>query len=128
MKKNVTLSAEARAMEAAAAAHAAAVYVLRLYISSSSPRSARAISNICKICEEHLEGRYDLEVVDISQHPALAKCEQILAAPTLIKKFPLPARRFVGDMSQSQRIVVGLDCREPAEKTSSARSAYPPCP
>jgi circadian clock protein KaiB len=128
MKKKVTLSAEARAIEAAIAAHAAAVYVLRLYVSGSSPRSARAISNICKICEEHLEGRYDLEVLDISQNPALAKSEQILAAPTLIKTFPLPARRFVGDMAQSERIVLGLDCRKAAEKTPAASTVYPARP
>jgi circadian clock protein KaiB len=127
MKKKAAISAEARAMEAAIAAHAAAVYVLRLYVTGSSPRSARAISNICKICEEHLEGRYDLEVLDISQNPALAKSEQILAAPTLIKTFPLPTRRFVGDMSQSERIVLGLGCRK-AAKRSAAKTVCPACP
>jgi circadian clock protein KaiB len=107
-------------MEAAAAAHAAARYVLRLYITGSTPRSARAISNIRKICEEHLEGRYDLEVVDISHQPTLAEGEQIIAAPTLIKKLPLPLRRFIGDMSQTERILVGLDLREAAENLSLA--------
>ena len=86
-------------------------YVLRLYVTGSTPRSIRAISNIRKICEEHLEGRYDLEVVDISQHPMLAEGEQIVAAPTLIKKLPLPLRRFIGDMSQTERILIGLDLR-----------------
>ena len=120
MKKNAPHFADARSLEAAAARHAAALYVLRLYITGSTPRSARAISNIRKICEEHLEGRYELEVVDISQHPMLAAGEQIIATPTLIKKLPLPLRRFIGDMSQSDRIVLGLDLRESAEKASRA--------
>jgi circadian clock protein KaiB len=97
-------------------------YTLRLYVTGATPRSARAISNIRKICEEHLEGRYDLEVVDITEHPMLAEGEQIIAAPTLIKKLPLPLRRFIGDMSQTERILLGLDLREAAEKASSARN------
>jgi circadian clock protein KaiB len=127
MKKNLSRSVEAYAMEAAAVAHATVVYVLRLYITGFSPRSARAISNIRKICEEHLDGRYDLEIVDISRQPAQAQSEQILAAPTLIKKLPLPARRFIGDMSQSDRILFGLDLHEAAERTVLARNADPPC-
>ena len=128
MKKNTSLSTEAYAMEAAVVAHVSVVYILRLYITGFSPCSARAVSNIRKICEEHLEGRYDLEVVDISQQPAQAQSEQILAAPTLIKKWPLPARRFVGDMSQTERIVLGLDLREAVETTASGRNADPSCP
>jgi circadian clock protein KaiB len=128
MKKNAALSTEADATEVAVAAHAAAVYILRLYITGFSPRSARAVSNIRKICDKHLEGRHDLEVVDISQQPARAQSEQILAAPTLIKKWPLPARRFVGDMSQTERIVLGLDLREAVETTASGRNADPSCP
>ncbi|HVC57694.1 MAG TPA: circadian clock KaiB family protein [Stellaceae bacterium] len=127
MKTDNTLSAGAPAMETAIAAHAVVVYILRLYIAGLSPRSARAISNIRKICEEHLEGRYDLDVVDISQQPGQAQIEQIIAAPTLVKKWPLPARRFVGDMSRSERIVLGLDLREAVEKTVSARRAEMPC-
>ena len=76
----------------------------------------RAIVNIRKICEEHLQGRYELEVVDISQHPTLAEGEQIIAAPTLIKKLPLPLRRFIGDMSQTERILLGLDLRREGEQ------------
>ena len=87
-------------------------YLLQLYITGATSQSARAIANIRKICEEHLEGRYELEVVDISQHPALAQGEQIIAAPTLIKRFPLPLRRFIGDMSQTARILLGLDLHE----------------
>ena len=84
-------------------------YVLRLYVTGHSPHSLRAISNIRRICETYLPGRHDLEVVDITQHPALAESEQIIAAPTLIKKLPLPLRRFIGDLSQTDRILVGLD-------------------
>ena len=81
----------------------------------------KAISNIRKICEEHLEGRYDLEVVDISRNPTLAEGEQIIAAPTLIKKLPLPLRRFIGDMSHTDRILIGLDLCEAVEETSLTR-------
>ena len=78
-------------------------YTLRLYVTGTTPRSQQAIVNIRKICDEHLEGRYDLEVIDIALHPRLAKGEQIIAAPTLVKKLPLPIRRFIGDMSQTER-------------------------
>ena len=110
-------------MQAAATAHAVARYVLQLYITGVTSRSARAISNIRKICDEHLEGRYDLAILDISQHPVLAAGQQIIAAPTLIKKLPLPLRRFIGDMSQTERILLGLDLRRTAEKTPTARNA-----
>jgi circadian clock protein KaiB len=120
MKKNATAAIDDHVLDAAVAAHAATLYVLRLYVIGSTPRSARAIANIRKICDEHLEGRYDLEVVDISQHLMLAEGEQIIATPTLIKKLPLPLRRFIGDMSQSERIVLGLDLRAPAETASPA--------
>jgi circadian clock protein KaiB len=94
-------------------------YVLRLYISGLTPRSQMAIKNIKKICEEHLNGRYDLEVIDVYQKPVLAKGEQIIAAPTLIKKLPLPLRRFIGDLSDSERILLGLDLRPKKEKGDS---------
>lgn len=86
-------------------------YVLRLYITGITPKSTQAIQNIKKICEENLKNRYELEVIDIYQQPILAKDEQIIAAPTLIKKLPLPLRRFIGDMSDKERILVGLDLR-----------------
>jgi circadian clock protein KaiB len=100
----------------AAAARVQARYVLRLYITGTTPHATRAIVNIRKICEEHLQGRYQLEIVDIAQHPALAEGEQIIAAPTLIKKLPLPLRRFIGDMSQTEKILLGLDLREKGTK------------
>jgi len=99
------------AFEAAVAAQEHSRYVLRLYVTGTTRHSTRAIVNIRKICEEHLQGRYELEIVDIAQHPTLAEGEQIIAAPTLIKKLPLPLRRFIGDMSQTERILLGLDLR-----------------
>ena len=86
-------------------------YVLRLYVAGATPRSTEAIVNIKKICEEHLKGRYKLEVIDIYQQPVLAKGEQIIAAPTLVKKLPLPLRRFIGSMYDVDRILVGLDLK-----------------
>lgn len=84
-------------------------YVLRLYVTGTTRRSVQAIANIRKICEAHLKGRYELEVVDIYQQPVLAAGEQIIAAPTLIRKLPLPLRRFIGDMTNTDRIILGLD-------------------
>lgn len=87
-------------------------YLLKLYVAGMTPNSTRAIENIKRICEEHLEGRYELEVKDIYQEPVLSKGEQIIAAPTLIKELPLPLHKFIGDMSDTQKILVGLDIRE----------------
>ena len=84
-------------------------YLLRLYITGMTSRSSRAVDNLRTICDEHLEGRYDLEIIDIYQQPALTKGEQIVAAPTLIKRFPLPMRRLIGDLSNRQRVLLGLD-------------------
>lgn len=86
-------------------------YVLRLYVAGMTPNSARAIANLNKICEEHLAGRYDLNVIDVYRKPTLAKGEQILAAPTLIKKLPLPMRKLIGDMSDEGKVLIGLDIR-----------------
>jgi circadian clock protein KaiB len=87
-------------------------WVLRLYVTGSTPQSVRAITNIKKICEEHLKGRYDLEVIDLYQKPNLAQGEQIIAVPTLLKKLPIPLRRIIGDMSNTERVLIGLDLRE----------------
>jgi circadian clock protein KaiB len=84
-------------------------YVLRLYVTGMTPRSIRAVENVRAICEQHLQGRYDLEVVDIYQQPTLAEGEQIIATPTLIKKLPLPLRKVIGDMSSTERVLLGLD-------------------
>ncbi len=87
-------------------------YILRLYVTGATPQSVRAIANVKKLCEEHLQGRYELEVVDLYQQPQLAEGEQIIAAPTLIKKLPLPLCRIIGDMSKAERVLVGLDLRK----------------
>ncbi len=86
-------------------------YLLRLYVAGITSKSTAAISNITQICEENLRGRYHLEIIDIYQQPSLAKGEQIIAAPTLIKKLPLPLRRFIGDMADKEKILVGLDLK-----------------
>lgn len=87
------------------------VYLLRLYITGMTPNSKRAVENVKRICEQHLSGRYELEVIDIYQQPSLAQEEQIIAAPTLIKKLPGPLRRLIGDMSNTEKVLVGLDLR-----------------
>jgi circadian clock protein KaiB len=86
-------------------------YTLRLYIAGLTPRSKRAIENIQRICEEELKGRYELEIVDVYQQPEIAATQQIIAAPTLIKTLPLPLRRVIGDLSDTERVIVGLDLR-----------------
>ena len=95
--------------ERAANASPADRYVLRLYVTGMTSRSARAVKNLQAICDEYLAGRYDLEVIDIYQQPVLTRGEQIIAAPTLIKKLPLPMRRIIGDMSNRDRVLLGLD-------------------
>ena len=86
-------------------------YVLRLYVTGATARSRRAIVNLDDICKEHLRGHFDLEVIDIYQKPALARNEQIIAAPTLIKKLPLPMRRIIGDLSDRETVLFGLDLK-----------------
>jgi circadian clock protein KaiB len=98
-------------MEKAAAARGKERYVLRLYVAGMTPRSSAAIRAVAEICDEHLEGRYELEVIDIYRQPTLARGDQIIAAPTLIKELPSPLRRMIGDMADKERILVGLDLR-----------------
>jgi circadian clock protein KaiB len=83
-------------------------YVLRLFIAGATTRSVRAIANLRRICEEHLPGRYELEIIDIRLHPELAKREQIFAVPSLVKELPPPLRQFVGDLSKSDKVLLGL--------------------
>jgi circadian clock protein KaiB len=89
-------------------------YVLKLYVTGATRRSQRAITNLNSICEEYLQGRYALEVVDIYQSPVLAKEADILAAPTLVKQLPLPVRRLIGDLSERGRVLVLLDVKPKA--------------
>lgn len=91
-------------------------YLLRLYVSGSTPKSVSAIQNIKKICEEYLQGRYELEVIDLYKTPNLAQGEQIIAAPTLVKRLPEPLKRIIGDLSNTERVLVGLDLRKTANK------------
>ena len=87
-------------------------YILRLYITGTTNRSIVAITNLKKICEEYLDGCYDLEVIDLYKSPHLAEGDQIIAAPTLIKELPCPFRRIIGDMSDKEKVLLGLDIRE----------------
>ena len=107
-KSGKTSTAE---FEKAAARQDQAKYVLRLYVAGMTPKSTLAIANVQELCKKHLAGRYELEVIDIYQQPKLAKGEQIIAAPTLIKKLPLPLRRLIGDMSDTERFLVGIDLK-----------------
>jgi circadian clock protein KaiB len=90
---------------------AKAKHVLRLYVTGVTGKSVRAIENVRRICDEHLKGRYQLEVIDLYKNLPLARGDQIIAAPTLIKRLPLPLRRLIGDMSDEARVLVGLDVR-----------------
>jgi circadian clock protein KaiB len=92
-------------------------YILKLYVTGMTPNSVRAVENLRKICEEHLQGKYDLEVFDIYQQPELARSEQIIAAPTLVKKLPLPLRKFIGGLSETEKVLVGLDIKREKAKT-----------
>jgi circadian clock protein KaiB len=92
-------------------------HVLRLYVTGTTGKSIRAIENVRRICEEHLQDAYELEVIDLYKNLPLARGDQIIAAPTLIKRLPAPLRRLIGDMSDEQRVLVGLDIR-PKRKTA----------
>ncbi|RPJ57795.1 MAG: thiol-disulfide isomerase [Acidobacteria bacterium] len=100
-----------KAFEAAAKRNEKQKYVLTLYVAGISPRSEQAIRSVKEICEQQLKDRYELEIVDIYQHPEAAKDGQIIAAPTLVKKLPLPLRRLIGDMTSREKLVLGLDLR-----------------
>ncbi len=84
-------------------------YMLRLYVAGQTPRCVTAFANLKKICEEHLAGQYQIEVIDLLQNPKLAQGDQILAIPTLVRKLPEPVRKIIGDLSNTERVLVGLD-------------------
>jgi len=84
-------------------------YVLMLYVAGLTPRSSQAIQSIKNTCDEYLAGRYEIEIVNINEDPSLARSEQIIAAPTLVKKLPLPLRRLIGDMTDRKKVLAGLD-------------------
>jgi circadian clock protein KaiB len=113
----------AAVFEAALALANKPTYVLRLYVAGTTSQSASAIVQLKEICEAHLKGHYSLEVVDIYQQPALAKDEQIVAVPTLIRKLPLPLRRLIGDLSNEERVLVGLELQTAKEKQKTHTSS-----
>jgi circadian clock protein KaiB len=86
-------------------------YALKLYVAGQTPKAVRAFSNLRKICEEHLEGRYSIEVIDLVENPQLGRGDQILALPTLVRKLPTPIKKIIGDLSNTERVLVGLDLR-----------------
>ena len=88
-----------------------AKWALRLYVAGQTPKSLQAFANLKRICEEHLAGEYHIEVIDLLKHPQLAKGDQILALPTLVRKLPEPVRKIIGDLSNTERVLVGLDLR-----------------
>ena len=91
-------------------------YELRLYVAGQTPKSVRAFSNLKRLCEEHLPGKYRITVIDLLENPRLAKDDQILAVPTLVRKLPTPLKKIIGDLSDSERVLVGLDIREMEKK------------
>jgi circadian clock protein KaiB len=86
-------------------------YQLRLYVAGHTPKSALALTNLKQICEEHLQGRYEIEVIDLLENPQLARGDQILAVPTLVRRLPEPIKKIIGDLSNTERVLVGLDLR-----------------
>lgn len=84
---------------------------LRLYVAGQTPKSVSAFANLKKICEEHLQGRYELEIIDLIENPGLARGDQILAVPTLVRRLPKPIKKIIGDLSNRERVLVGLDLR-----------------
>ena len=87
------------------------LWELRLYVAGKTPKSVTAFANLKRLCEEHLQGRYKIEVIDLIENPKLAKGDQILALPTLVRKLPEPVRKIIGDLSNTERVLVGLDIR-----------------
>ena len=115
MKRKVHRSAS-RTGKKKATARPRRVYALRLYITGQTPLSETSLRNLNEVCSEHLAGRFELEVIDIYQQPQLAREAQILAAPTLIKRLPLPFRRLVGDLSNRKQVLLGLDIQQEQPK------------
>jgi len=93
------------------AAAAAQTYELRLYVAGQTPKSVLALANLRQICEQHLQGRYEIEVIDLVENPQLAQGDQILALPTLVRRLPEPIKKIIGDLSNTERVLVGLDLR-----------------
>ena len=88
------------------------LFDLKLYVAGQTPKAIRAFANLRKICDEHLEGRYRIEVIDLLENPTLGEGDQILALPTLVRRLPTPIKKIIGDLSNTERVLVGLDLRE----------------
>ncbi|HZL46460.1 MAG TPA: circadian clock KaiB family protein [Opitutaceae bacterium] len=99
------------------------LWQLRLYVAGQTPRSQTAFRNLNRICEDHLRGRFSIEVVDLLEHPQLSKGDQILAIPTLVRKLPKPVRKIIGDLSDTERVLVGLDLRAPPREMTEAKAS-----
>lgn len=114
MNKRITMAKKVRQkikvkFETKGSAHTGDKYILKLFVTGALPNSTRAISNLKAICEQYLKGRYELEIIDIYQQPDLALAEEIIVIPVLIKKFPLPEVRLIGDLSDIEKVIKGLD-------------------
>ncbi|MFO7965478.1 MAG: circadian clock KaiB family protein [Desulfobacterales bacterium] len=109
MKKNTKIEDSTEAFEKALKGAENKTYILRLYVSGMTPKSIKAIQNLKKICQEHLKGRFELEVIDLYQQPEKGKHDQVIAAPTLIKQLPLPLRKIIGDLSDREKVLLSLD-------------------
>lgn len=105
MKSSTTLKSQSGRLPAGTK------FDLRLYVAGQTPRSLQALNNLKKICEEHLSGNYRIEIIDLLERPQLAAGDQILAIPTLVRKIPKPARKIIGDLSNVERVLIGLDVR-----------------
>jgi circadian clock protein KaiB len=122
--EETTRTSATKKFEKAAAGDGAGKYVLKLYISGMNPRSQQALRNLKKVCREYLGNNYELQVIDIYQQPEMARKDQIIAMPTLLKQLPEPVRRLIGDLSQTDRIILGLDLKPenpPAAKRTSKK-------
>ena len=95
-------------------------YLLRLYIAGVSPKCRTALINLRKICDEHLQGQYQIEVIDLMESPKLAQSDQILAIPTLVRRLPAPIRKIIGDLSNTERVLIGLDLRQMDQRNNRA--------
>jgi circadian clock protein KaiB len=111
-------------MNGKSAANHAPVLRLRLYVAGQTPKSLAALSNLKRICADHMEGSYELEVIDLIKNPQLAQGYQILAIPTLVRNLPVPIRKIIGDMSNVDRVLVGLDLRGPEQDTGKKTSGH----
>jgi len=109
--QNPELHGEPNELEETSSTPDAGLYVLRLFVTGTTPQSKKAITNISKLCEEYLDGRYELEIIDIYQQPEMAQKEQIIAAPTLIKHLPPPLRKLIGNLSDQEHVLAGLNLK-----------------